>query len=536
LKWSFLASKLREQGTVPPRIWVVQLDRDRPEDPPNWSLAPLRSRRSVTAKGQEVLCRTALELHGQKTYRPPQRIRLEVDGKQVADINAPATARLDKGQVPLSFTHRFKEPGIHLISLILEVDPPVDQRPEGYVPRDTLPGDNRQDLAVEVVSALPVLLVDGDDRDDPSTGNPRSRGTDFLRKALAPENDPSPVVLAKVVPIHKFDPALLTSDLDRTLGTKPRVLVLSNVPRLSMPQQDAIARFVAEGGGLLITLGGRVEVQHYNDELYRSGQGWLPARLEEIRGSLDEPEKAVTPDRASFFHPAVDLFREMTTGGLADARFPRWHALSTPAKSSALVVAKLSNNDPLLVEKRYQKGRVILSAVPLDNGWRTNLPDLYAFVPLAHELIYYLAGARSAELNLQPGDPLVYRSCDGQLGGSIMIHPPQGEPQRVTIERNPLVYDGMRETGVYRIEDAGRVSYYVVQPDPQESQLAPCSAADRENVRKLIPLTYENDRAKLALAMVNTDERHELWWWFLIGVIVLLCGEVWLTRRIVMNR
>ena len=37
--------------------------------------------------------------------------------------------------------------------------------------------------------------------------------------------------------------------------------------------------------------------------------------------------------------------------------------------------------------------------MPLDNTWRTNVVELPAFAPLAHELVYYLAGARAATLN-----------------------------------------------------------------------------------------------------------------------------------------
>jgi hypothetical protein len=36
--------------------------------------------------------------------------------------------------------------------------------------------------------------------------------------------------------------------------------------------------------------------------------------------------------------------------------------------------------------------------------------------------------------------------------------------------------------------------------------------------------------------LVASGQRQEVWWWFLVGVIVFLCGEVWMTRRIARNR
>jgi hypothetical protein len=37
-------------------------------------------------------------------------------------------------------------------------------------------------------------------------------------------------------------------------------------------------------------------------------------------------------------------------------------------------------------------------------------------------------------------------------------------------------------------------------------------------------------------SLTSSSTRRELWWVGLAAVIVLLCGEVWLTRRIVKNR
>jgi hypothetical protein len=135
------------------------------------------------------------------------------------------------------------------------------------------------------------------------------------------------------------------------------------------------------------------------------------------------------------------------------------------------------------------------------------------------------------------------------------LQPPEGESKPLVQEANreadvypcqvlrqaqgPLVvYEGTRETGVYQLRtpDRGTVSY-AVQPDPRESDLTPCSDKDRDKVAKFFPtLKYENDREKMTQALVAASERQEVWWWFLLGVVALLCGEVWLTRRIVRNR
>jgi hypothetical protein len=558
LRWGLLAAELaNERASVRPRLWYVNVDSNRKADLPNWALAPLRGNRPIVSVDREVTFRTELQLSGQTEYAPPHRIRLEVDGKPVRDLDAPHAATPAKGKVPFSFRHRFATAGSHLVTVWLEPDPPPDRRPPGYQIKDQLPGDNRQDFAVEVLPALPVLLVDG----DPSP-KPDQRGTDFLRDALSPARDPHPVVRARVVAAPDFGPESLAGE-----GlTRPRVLVLSNLEKLTRPQEEAIESFLAEGGGVLVTLGNRVAKEYYNSSLYRDGQGWLPAQLANVDMDLSRPgSTAAHPEPALTSHPALEIFREAPAGGegtarfrgLSDARFLAWWQLTTPGKNPAGVrVAELrtsSDSFPFLVERSYRAGRVLVCAVPLDNSWGTNLPDLPAFVPLVHELIDYLAGARSADFNLQAGQPLRYRLETDAAPQGFLLQPPQGEarplaagpsspsayPAQLLRQAHSawLVYDGTQEIGVYRLmTPENRTVYYVVQPDAEESDLTPCSDQDREAVARILPVQYENDRERMAEARTESGRRQEVWWWFLLGLIALLCGEVWMTRRLVKNR
>jgi len=551
LRWELLANSLREESEDKrPQIWVVNLAPDRPPVPPNWSLAPVRASRAVASVGQQITFRTALEIRGQEEYGPPHDLRVEVDGNPATtDLKAPTSAKLEKGQVPLSFRHRFNTAGTHLVSVIVEPDPPAAERPAGYVVKDRLPGDNRQEFAIEVLPALPVLLIDGDDRADV-----KQRGTDFLRDALAPARDLTPAVLVKVVRISNFDADDLSAPVGKEPHTRPRVLILSNVARLSGAQQEAVTNFLTGGGGVLVTLGGRVDAKHYNDDLYRNGQGWLPARLEDVAGDEAHPEKAVAPLASSLFHPAVDIFRDVPVGGLGEVRFPRWWKVTTPGRNSGSVpFALLNSTDPLFVEKSFRNGRVILAAVPLDRSWRTNLTELPAFVPLAHELAYYLGAVRAAEHNLQPGQPIRYRPESEEGLDALKLQAPEGEPKPLRFAnaadgasypaqllRQPngplVVFEGTRETGVYRLTAGEQVIPYAVQPDPRESDLTPASEEDREKVTKQVPMTYEDDRAKMLDTMTVATQRHEVWWLLLAGVVVLLCCEVLMTRWLVKNR
>lgn len=552
-RWELLTGELKAKDGIAPQVWSVNLAAARAARLPNWALGAIQSNRPVVPIDREVKFDSEIFLYGQKGYRPPHRLRLEVDGKHVRDLPPPGgkgtNLSLPKdGRVPFSFTHRFATPGSHLVSLILEPDPPEQERQHGHEVKDRVPGDNRQDFAVEVLPALPVLIVDGESSAAPQ----QFRGTDFLRDALSPARDPNPVVKAAVVGPRDFTPALLSAD------PRPRVLILHDVGRLEPGQVDAIGGFLGEGGGVLVTLGGRVESDWYNERLHRDGEGWLPARLEALDGDEKKPNEAMRPDPPTFTHPALELFRGIPVGGLNEARFYRWWKVTLPGKSAPGVVAGTMRNPttrtPFVVERTFAAGRVLLCAVPLDNSWGTNLTDLVSFVPLAHELVYYLAGARSADFNLKAGQPIRYRTPGDPRLERFSLTPPYGETkplsnlpgaseahqaQLVRRERESLViYEGTRQAGVYRLTTPeGQTIHYVVPTDGRESDLTPCNEQERERVAKLTGMKYAADRQELIAGFSEGSDRWERAWWFLlVGLLGLLCMEVWMTRRVVRGR
>jgi von Willebrand factor type A domain/Aerotolerance regulator N-terminal len=510
-RWELLAGGTPE-GDLP-NLWVVNVVPDRSPDVPNWSLSPIQSSRAVAAVGREVKFKTDLQLHGAVGLNPPDRVRIEVDGRPAGDQRPPGIA--EKGRIPLTFAQRFNTPGSHLVTITID--------------EDAMPGDNRQDFAVEVMPTLPVLIVDGDTRSS------RSRGADFLRDALAPALDTNPSFLVRVVSASEFTSDLLTKPLGREATTVPRVLVLMNLSGIRADQGQAVEAFLNSGGGVLVTLGARAESIGYNTEHFRDGRGWLPARLVDPIGDTNNLDKAPRVIPASLESPPLDLFKNDDRGSLGGAAyFPRHWKLDAKAESGGVAIALLTDRDPLFVEKSFGKGRVIQSAVPLDNEWRTNLTDLGDYVRLTHELVYYLAAARSGDVNLEAKQPIVFRPADGELPGPVTVQPPEGSARRITVKDWPLVYDDTRETGVYKLTtDTGKVQYYVVQPDGGESDLTPCSDEDRAAVARLLKTTrYVTAPSEVLSQETDAETQIEFWWLLLLLVIALLAFEVRMTRRI----
>lgn len=514
-RWALVAKSLGADATNPPRVWVVNVAPDRPPDPPNWSLDPITSTRAVAPAGRELQFRSALRFSGGGAATTPGVIKLEVDGRAAGEVKPPALPTA-AGQVALPFAQKFPS-GSHLLTLTL--DP------------DDLPGDNRQDFAVEVLPVVPVLMVDGG-----PAGAGLRRGTDYLRDALAPMKDPSPAFAVRVISIAEYSPNSLAQDV-KGPNTPPRVLVLSNVEKLTGDQQTATEGFLNAGGSVLVTLGDRTDAAMWNRVAFRGGQGFLPGRLMEVIGDESKPDTAPKPQPASFAHPALDVFKEPLPGGLHTAFFPKRWKIDTTAGvngSTGTAIALLSSKDPLLVERPFGKGRVVLATHPLDNSWKTNLHRLPDFVRLAHELTYYLAGTRSAERNLVPGQPIVFTPRPEEPPGNITVQSPDGNTRTLPVQTWPVVVDGTMDPGAYRLTTpAGRQVYFAVRTDPREAVLTPCSEDDRKKVAGIVPgLSYLAPGEDATEAAGDVPVSQELWWLLLMIVVGLLVFELWYTRKL----
>ena len=510
-KWELLRAGDRPN---PPHIWVTNVAPDRPANPANSSLEPILAGRAVASAGREVKFKSALRFSGAGAPPKPGKVTLAIDGRAAGEATPGPSA--DGSLVPLTFTHKFTA-GSHLITLTTEPD--------------DLPCDNRQDFALEVLPSVPVLIVDGDT--NPAA---RNRGADFLRDALAPAKDPTPAFAVRVVGWNDFSPALFAADV-KGVSTPPRVVVFANVARFSKEQTDAIEKFLADGGAVWLTLGDRCDAAAYNRTAFRAGQGWLPARLAEIVGDEAGIADAPKPLPASFIHPAMELFRDALPGGLHTAYFPKSWKIDIAAGingATGTAIGMLTNGETFLVERGIGRGRALLCSVPLDKSWRTNLVTLPDFVRFAHEMIYYLAGAKSAERNLGPGQPIHFTPRPDEPPAGVTITPPDAPAKLIPTRQWPLVYGETKEPGAYKLATVGgRNFYYAVRSDPNESVLTPCNEDDRKRVAALVkPLEYVDKPGEVEAKRGEGPQTREVWWLALVLVLLMLVGEVAYTRAL----
>ena len=338
---------------------------------------------------------------------------VEVDGKRVAQrpVEVPGqSVRVE--HVPVRFEPpSADEPGAPGDAGRKDERPPAaDGGPTAHrlkvqvaVP-DALPEDNTLFATVQTTSRLPVLLVDGQ-----SGQNPRRTPAFYLHAALrasASEGDSIPVDMVGV------------GEIPKQLDTY-RVVILAAVANLPKEALGDLEGFVRAGGGLLLFLGNGTDAAFYNQVMGASDRplgGLLPGTIGRavMTEAKDEPMHIV---EAQWDHAIFQRFTGVLRSALAAVEVRRAFEVQ-PREAWAL--ARLDGAMPLMLERAYGRGRVILVATSPQPQW-TDLPLRKNFTPLMNRMVSYLAGGGGLHAAGEVGQELVVlRGKQAANGARVM--------------------------------------------------------------------------------------------------------------------
>jgi hypothetical protein len=160
-------------------------------------------------------------------------------------------------------------------------------------------------------------------------------------------------------------------------------------------------------------------------------------------------------------HPVLAAFDDPRSANLAGVTF---QALWTVEPGASAVLMRANTASPLLVEKVFGKGRVMLFASTCDRDW-TNFPVRPAYLPWIYRLVGYLAQEPLARQGFyHTGDvvPLAVSASEGV--GQLVVRTPAGRVRPATPADDPdapLEFAETDEPGVYQLfvpgkEAAGR--------------------------------------------------------------------------------
>jgi uncharacterized membrane protein len=457
-------------------------------------------------------------------------VRLVVDGEKVGEQRL---EQLPNGRWAMPrFYHTFKTGGPH--SGYIEVDDSV------------LPQDNRRHFALEVLETVKVLAVNG----APSQV-PRLDELFFLRLALtaAPEDQKSPIDVD----------AIGTAGVAAADLAKYPLVILANVESLPAAAVEKLEDFVDGGGSLLVFLGDKVNANFYNETLAganrRSG-GLLPAKLVAVEGNPAEGKDVAFIGGADFDHPALSAFQDTRNATLVGPSVA-FKALWKTEVPAANLLMKASNGLPLLAEKDFGKGRVMLFTSTCDRDW-TNFPIRPIFLPWTHRLVAYLAQQSGGQQTFhQTGDLVRLHSPSPDPGAPVLVKKPNGVVSTAAPsaeEAQTYLFNETALPGAYAVltsDQKGDAARFAVNLENYESDLtyldevlanrpdAPPDASPAEKVeaglKKLLnrPLvTFVEDPLKVGEATSVARHGRQLWDYFLMVVLVIGLFEPWLANRI----
>ncbi|MGI6100142.1 MAG: PA14 domain-containing protein, partial [Kiritimatiellia bacterium] len=174
-------------------------------------------------------------------------------------------------------------------------------------------------------------------------------------------------------------------------------VILADVPRMPSNTAARLLQFVERGGGLLAFHGPRSDSVFYNGWQTQEQHPVMPLALDEA-GLTPAVREPVMVDTLSIIHPALQPLAP--DSDIATTGFIR-HWPATAASARTRIGARLFNGQPLLADHTVGKGRILQWTAPVDPA-AGNLVSRQSFLPLMHELVYYLASPVVPDLNLPP--------------------------------------------------------------------------------------------------------------------------------------
>jgi hypothetical protein len=287
--------------------------------------------------------------------------------------------------------------------------------------------------------------------------------------------------------------------------SKYSFVVLSDTGALPPSFEKELKAYVRSGGSVLVALGrhsaGALRVPVFDE------------KVSEARYSGREGERFQTAAWLDPAHPSVGKDDRWS-----DVKF--YQAVKVESGQSR-VAARLSDQTPLLMEKRVGEGRVIVFASTFDNV-ANDFPVHASFVPFVEQTARYLARLDEGQANFQVGSYLDLRGGDEQRA-SVEVIGPDGA-RILSLEESTKAHNiQLARTGFFEVHRPNRRDELVaVNADRRESDLSPIPA-------ETLALWQNTGNTPAGGGTgVPGDEGNKplsLWWYVMLAVLALAVAE-----------
>ncbi len=299
-----------------------------------------------------------------------------------------------------------------------------------------------------------------------------------------------------------IDPA----SVDQTANVNPSkyaFVVLSDVGAIPASFESALRNYVQGGGNVLVALGhnsaGRAKVPVSDEKILETRYAGREGARFESAAWLDQS------------HPSIQKNNRWE-----DVKF--YQAIRVdPGKER--VVAKLSDETPLVVDHQEGAGHVVVFASTFDNI-ANDFPQKAVFVPFIEQTARYLG-------RLDQGPPAVQVGSFGELrdskevGAAVDVVDPKGDRVLSLAEATKAQNIQFTMAGFYDIRRPnGRNELVAVNADRRESDLSPTSP----DTLNLWQNTASGNQASGGVSQAS-QKPLSLWWYVMLAVLALAVAE-----------
>jgi aerotolerance regulator-like protein/VWA domain-containing protein len=439
---------------------------------PNWAVE------SVTAPGwvwDPKKARVQAVIAGYDTPAATRTVSLLVNGKTVASntVQVPANGRASVNFQSLDVPYGFSRCEVKIDSA------------------DALGADDESLFAVERSDPERVLFVhESSDKRSPLY---------FTAALTAAAEAAFTLQSVSVEQLNDIDPSKFT------------FVVLSDLAALPAAFESDLDRYVRAGGSVWIAAGSNAA---HRPRIPVFGERILDAHFYS-RGSGGY----LTVGDSDPAHPSMSK-----SGRWAGVKF--YYATVVDASNSR-IVARLTDQTPLLLDKKVGEGRILLLASGLDN-LTNDFPLHPAFVPFVEQTARYLSGTETRSGSRLVDSYLELRTTKEQAVGVEVIDPNGRRPLSLKEATTAQSYQ-LTEAGFYQLRLAnGRQDVIGVNADRRESNLAVIS---EETLALWRGRGSSAEQASAPDGSQQKSQPYGLWWYLMILVLGAALAESLLASR-----
>ena len=548
--WSRIDDLLKFPA-VRPSLWVMDVASHLKPIRRNVSVGRVQLSREVSVVGFPIRLRVPVRNSGDS--QTLVTVRLLLDGQPLAgESQKPVIAA--GSETTVEFNYSIRQEGTHVLSV------------EANTADDAISVDNVSHAAIRVEGSLSLLMING----TPSESS-EDRDTFFAELAFAPAEGSPSWVRTSVVDAGVLKP----SDFQAA-----NVAMLCNVEKISAEAAQALVNFVNRGNGVIISCGPNTTPQSFQKCFVDSG---LVSNLQiidvrEVAENSSEPVRiapqSLQPGWLDRFHSdpsrsflkasfggwcvTKDVSRQSTNGKKQAVDVPDLNAAAAEVTNetnvskadAAVVLAKLDNGAPLILQIQLGDGSVILITSTLDRTW-SDLPTRSDFVPFLHEAVFHVASTRYYR-NVNFAEPLVSqiplhakpsaapKGDDPPEATQFTFNTPSNVQKSIAgkqdTQATTAVFTSTFTPGVYRMKaqqgdvDVG-VDAFVVNYDHAEDDVAQLTPDDLSRLQQDGRVQFTESLNDLKKGIYSNESSMELWATLLSMFLLMLIAEILLTRR-----